>query len=89
MTVPSIGVIRDGRVQLASVQIRKDYGATVEIISGPPAVLDTVRDMSHAEVHSRNSACATMPIGPFQSSSDFVGFKHQRANGNRERTANS
>ena len=45
MTVPSnvilfrgeglrVGVVRDGRVQLAPVQIGNDYGATVEITSG-------------------------------------------------------
>jgi hypothetical protein len=29
-----VGVIHNGRVQLAPVQIGHDYGATVEIISG-------------------------------------------------------
>ena len=32
--LPRVGVVRNGRVELASVQIGHDYGAKVEIISG-------------------------------------------------------
>jgi len=41
-----IGLVRDGRIQLTPVKIGRDYGATVEVISGLQAGDTVVLDPS-------------------------------------------